>query len=236
MLENIYQKLRFKWLLRTSKGYEQWLREQGVIIGKNLRLFNHKSISFDTTSPSLIEIGDNVAITADVTILTHDYATAVFVEKYHDYLPGRSKVILGNNIYVGQRTMILRGVTIGDNCIIGACSLVTKDIPANSVAAGIPARVICTIDEYYAKRKAKATNEALAYAKHIIETKGEARVEDFREEFAQFWSPDIECSEEFKAMVANMQLQGHEKDFFAEHVPAFASFEEFIEAAKKYGK
>jgi serine acetyltransferase len=43
------------------------------------------------------------------------------------------------------------GVTIGDNCIIGAGSIVTKNIPSNSVAAGMPARVICSIDEYYHK-------------------------------------------------------------------------------------
>ncbi len=232
MIRKIITKLKQYYYLSTSSRYVAYLRRQGVIIGKNLRLFNHKSISFDISSPGLIEIGDNVSITADVTILTHDYATAVFVEKYHDYLPGRSKVTLGNNIYIGQRAMILRGVTIGDNCIIGACSLVTKDIPANSVAAGIPARVICTIDEYYAKRKAKATEEALIYAKHILATKGEACIEDFREEFAQFWTPDVNCSTDFKEMVAKMQLQGHQNEFWSEHTPTFASFEEFIETAK----
>ena len=56
---------------------------------------------------------------------------------------------VGNNVYIGSGAYIMPGVTIGDNCIIGAASVVTKDIPANSVAVGIPARVIKTIDEYY---------------------------------------------------------------------------------------
>ena len=85
---------------RTAKGYAQWLREHGVVIGKNLRLFNHKSIRFDTTTPGLIMIGDNVSITADVSILTHDFCSSVFRQKYYDFVPGRSKVVIGNNVYV----------------------------------------------------------------------------------------------------------------------------------------
>lgn len=48
---------------------------------------------------------------------------------------------------------VLKGVTIGDNCIIGIGSIVTKDIPANSVAIGNPAKVVCSLDEYFEKRK-----------------------------------------------------------------------------------
>lgn len=48
---------------------------------------------------------------------------------------------------------VLKGVTIGDNCIIGIGSIVTKDIPANSVAIGNPAKVVCSLDEYFEKEK-----------------------------------------------------------------------------------
>lgn len=60
---------------------------------------------------------------------------------------GRIKV--GSNVFFGNNCIILPGVTIGDNVVIGAGSVVTKDIPSNTVAAGVPARVIKTIDEYY---------------------------------------------------------------------------------------
>ncbi|HEX7757448.1 MAG TPA: DapH/DapD/GlmU-related protein, partial [Niabella sp.] len=56
-------------------------------------------------------------------------------------------VTIGNNVWVGGNATILPGVTIGDNCVIGAGSVVTKDIPANSLAVGNPARVIRQIEQ-----------------------------------------------------------------------------------------
>lgn len=76
------------------------------------------------------------------------------------YFDGKSmdkigRIKIGDNCFIGSRSIILMNVIVGDNVIIGAGSVVSKDIPSNSVAAGIPAKVICTVDEYYAKNKAK---------------------------------------------------------------------------------
>ena len=60
-------------------------------------------------------------------------------------------VTAGNNCFIGIRSTIMPGVSIGDNCIIGACSLVTKNIPSGEVWAGVPAKKICTLDEYEEK-------------------------------------------------------------------------------------
>ena len=65
-------------------------------------------------------------------------------------------IMVGNDVYIGIRAMILPGVTIGNRCIIGAGSVVTKDIPDNSVAAGVPARVIKSTDEYLENMKKKS--------------------------------------------------------------------------------
>ena len=65
------------------------------------------------------------------------------------------KIVVGNNCFIGHGAKIMPGVTIGDNVIVGACAIVTKDVPSNSVVAGIPARVICTIDDFYNKNKDK---------------------------------------------------------------------------------
>ena len=65
--------------------------------------------------------------------MTHDFGTFVFRNLYHDFVPSSGKVSIGNNVYIGRDVTILKGVNIGDNCIIGLGSIVTKDIPSNSV-------------------------------------------------------------------------------------------------------
>lgn len=225
------EKIKKYWQCRTSKGYEQWLRNQGVVIGKNLRLYNHKSIRFDISTPGLITIGDNVSITADVSILTHDFCSSVFRQKYYDYVSGRSKVVIGNNVYIGQKAMILRGVTIGDNVIIAAGAIVTKDISSDSVVAGVPARVVCTLDEYYRKRKAKAVGEAKQYARDLYNYRGtRPTIEDFWEEFALFYHENEKYSEAFVERIKNVQMPGELYDeFIKNNQPVFASFEDFLD-------
>ena len=64
-------------------------------------------------------------------------------------------ITVGSNVYFGAHSIVLPSVTIGDNVIIGAGSIVSKDIPSNSVAVGVPARVIKSIDEYYQGMQSK---------------------------------------------------------------------------------
>ena len=232
---SILSKIKTYLQCRTAKGYEQWLREQGVVIGKNLRLFNHKSIVIDTSTQGLIEIGDNVVIAGNVTILSHDYCTSVFMYKNVDFISGRSKVIIGSNVHIGQRVMILRGVTIGDNVIIAAGAIVTKDIPSDSVVAGVPARVVCTLDEYYQKRKAVAVNEAKQYARDLYQYRGvRPTVEDFWEEFALFYHEEENYPTAFVQRIKNVQMPGELYDeFIKNNKPTYASFDEFLDDALK---
>jgi acetyltransferase-like isoleucine patch superfamily enzyme len=65
-------------------------------------------------------------------------------------------ISIGNDVHIGLRTMIMPGVRIGNRVIIGAGSIVTKDIPDNSVAVGVPARVIRTVDQYLEDMKKKS--------------------------------------------------------------------------------
>lgn len=224
------KRILYKWQTRTAKGYERYLIKHGVIIGKNLRLFNHKSIRIDTTSEGLIRMGNNVTITADVSILSHDFCSSVMRNVYYDYLNGRSSVMIGNNVYIGQKSVVCRGVIIGDNVIIGAGSIVTKDIPSNSVAAGVPARVICTLDEYHERRKARVLNDAKAYAKALYKYRGtKPTVEDFWEEFALFYNPHTEVyPQTFTNNLRQKQLYGIYDEFMKHNTPAYASFDEFL--------
>lgn len=131
----------------------KFLRDSGAIIGKNVKI---SSIDGFGTEPCLIEIGDNVYFAnSSIKLLTHDGGIMVLkriglADKTNDLF---GKIKIGNNCFIGINATILKNVTIGDNCIIGAGSIVTKSVPPNSVVAGVPARVICTINEYYEKNK-----------------------------------------------------------------------------------
>lgn len=106
--------------------------------------------------PFLVYLHDNVAISAGVRIVTHSALNTVFnhEEKTDQYLCRFGKVEIGNNVYVGADAIINYGVTIGDNCIVAAGAIVTKDVPSGSIVGGVPARVIGTYES--AKEKARA--------------------------------------------------------------------------------
>ena len=80
------------------------------------------------------------------------------MEKYLDHLGGG--VSIGDNVFIGMKSTILKGTHIGNNVVIGANSLVHKNIPGNCVAAGNPCHVIMNLEEYYQKRKMAQFNEA----------------------------------------------------------------------------
>lgn len=128
---------------------EKCARKLGVKAGKNFHLYGKV---FFGTEPWAVSLGDNVYLTDGVKFLCHDGGTLLFRSKIHD-LEITKPIKLGNNVYVGNNVIFLPGVTIGDNVIIGAGSVVSKNIPNNSVAVGVPAKVIKTSEEYLEKIK-----------------------------------------------------------------------------------
>jgi len=90
-----------------------------------------------------IEIGDNCAIARDVIIRDTD-AHELVEEGFKKTKP----VKIGNHVWIGTRAIIMKGVTVGDGAVVAAGAVVTKDVPKNSVVAGIPARVIKTIERW----------------------------------------------------------------------------------------
>ena len=93
-----------------------------------------------------VHIGDDVMIGPNVLLCVTGHPL------YHEYRLGGTQfslpIHIGNRVWIGAGAMIMPGVTIGDNSVIGAGSLVTKDIPANVLAYGSPCRVIREIGEY----------------------------------------------------------------------------------------
>lgn len=138
----------FIWAFSKYKPIE-YARWVGVNIGKNPHFYGPTSWG---TEPWLITIGDNVHITGNCKFINHDGGTLIFRDQIPD-LEISKPIVIGNNVYIGEETMILPGAHIGNNCVIGARSVVTKDIPNNSVAVGVPARVIKSADEYLEKLK-----------------------------------------------------------------------------------
>jgi maltose O-acetyltransferase len=94
-----------------------------------------------------IKIGDRVRIAQHVSILDHDHHYVIINGKLDTTGFNIKPITIGNNVWLADKVTVIKGVTIGDNVIIAANSVVTKNIPSNSVAAGIPAKVIKTLFE-----------------------------------------------------------------------------------------
>jgi len=95
-------------------------------------------------------LGKNVHITDGTRFITHDGGTLLFRHIVTD-LEITKPITVGNNVYIGNNVILLPGVHVGNNVVIGAGAVVSRDIPDNSVAVGVPARVIKTCDEYFEK-------------------------------------------------------------------------------------
>lgn len=151
MLKKVFNKII--WNIASEDKRIKILRKRGVKIGD--RCYIEKNVVFGS-EPYLISIGNDVRLTANVKFITHDggmwVARNLGVLKNADKF---GKITIGNNVHIGWDVILMPGVNIGNNTIIGAGAVVTKDIPDNSVAVGIPAKVISSIEEYCEKNSKK---------------------------------------------------------------------------------
>lgn len=170
-----------------QESYIEYLRRGGAEIGERVRIFDPQTTIIDATRPFMLKIGNDVQITSGVTILTHGYDWSVIKGAYGEVLGSAGEVVIGNNCFIGMHTTILKGVHIGDNCIIGANSLVNKDISAGYVAAGNPAKLIMTVEEYRKKRIDAQLKEAEELYRCYVKRIGkEPPIEVFDEFFGCF--------------------------------------------------
>lgn len=207
-----------------------YLRSVGCDVGNNVFFQSPQTACVDTTRPLLVKIGDNCTVLENFLLLTHDNITKCFINIYHEFLPSSGPVTIGNNVYFARNCTVLKNVTIGDNCIIGFGSVVTRDIPANSVVVGAPARVICTLEEYYEKRKKQSYEEALNLARIIYRKTGKRpTVEQMYEEFPMWMEGD---QDDLRLRFSVKQQLGAYHDIWKkQHKAPFSSFDEFIDKA-----
>lgn len=220
----------------NSERYCNYLRKKGILIGTGTHIDPQTSL-IDTSRPSLIQIGDNCYMNNNFTLLTHDWVTNVFINTKRMFINSSGKVCIGNNVSFGQNVMVLKGVTIGDNCFIGAGSIVTKDIPANTIAVGAPCKVVMTLEEYYQKRLVKNEEEAFEYARSILERFNRIpNIYDFWEEFPLFIDGNkIEDYPEIKDIIKN-QLGPIYEDYKQNHIAKYNGLNDFLKAAGVYEK
>ena len=213
----------------NSLNYRNYLKKMGIKIGDNTHFYSPWSISIDTQRPWMIEIGDNVHITAGVTILQHGYDWAVIQKKYGEVIGSSGKIKVGNNVFIGTKSTILKGVTIGDNVIIGANSLVNKNLDSNGVYAGNPIRFIMSLDEYYEKRKSEQLSEAIELVQEYYKRYNKIPCKSLlREYFWLFENRKEPLIDEYDRV---HQLQGN-YDFtmkiYNDKKPLFKNYEDFI--------
>lgn len=148
LIKNLFLRLKnwFDLIGYDDFTIEAYFRKQGANVGKNNRIM----IRSLGESPYLVMIGNHCTITSGVVLLTHDGAGWLFT----DELPSLQKfgsIEILDNCFIGINAVILPGVKVGPNSIVGACSVVTKDVPPGMVVAGNPASVVSDIDSYREK-------------------------------------------------------------------------------------
>lgn len=124
----------------TTESYIEARNKTAFIsIGKSTMINIHCRLICNS---SFIEIGDNCRIGTDFLCVDSDFHGIKKEDRDNPEKIKNRPVKIGNDVFIGNNVTILKGVEIGDNCVIGAGSVVVKSIPANTVACGNPAKVI----------------------------------------------------------------------------------------------
>lgn len=216
----------------SQEAYIEYLRKNGVVIGDNVLIYAPNHTTVDIRKPWLVSIGNNCKITSGVTILAHDYSVSVARRKFGQFVGGSLPVSIGENVFIGIGSTILMGTTIGKNCIVGANSVVKGNFPDDSVIAGNPAKVICSIDDFYNKNLKKWIDNAKRCAKAIYINSGhKPTIEDMSDGYAWLYlERNVENIEKYKNFftLSSDDYEDIIKHFF-ESQPLYSSFEAFLE-------
>ncbi len=137
-------------VMRRVRGHppDSWMVRRGLTLGHGVYI--NETASLDPDFLWLISIDDEAVLANRVQILAHDGSTRHFTGYIRI-----GRVHIGRRVYVGAGAIILPGVTVGDESVIGAGSVVRRDVAPGTVVAGNPAAVIGTTEDFAAKHRAR---------------------------------------------------------------------------------
>lgn len=137
-------------------------KDGGLTMGRDVSIL--PDVEIDYSHYWHVSIGDEVTLAPGVRIIAHDAST-----KRHLGYTRIAKIVIEKRVFVGACSIILPGATIGENSIIGAGSVVTGSIPPNVVAAGNPAKAICPLEDFLAKRAAELKTAPLFGSEYTLD-------------------------------------------------------------------
>ena len=222
----------------SSETLINYLRKHGSKIGDDVKIYAPNKTLIDKQNPYLLKIGNHVRITEGVKILTHDYSWSVLkCYSSEKIMPGaifgsQAPVEIGDNVFIGMNAIVTAGVKIGDNVIIGAGSVVARNCESDGVYAGVPAKRIMSIEEFYWKRKnaqfEEAKNIAICYKQRF------GSIPDrtvFNEYFMLFNNKeDADCVDAYRKQMETSMNYDECATWMLNNKPMFSSYEDFLRA------
>jgi acetyltransferase-like isoleucine patch superfamily enzyme len=146
---------RLRWLylrLCRPNGFEyaEFVRRHGCLhaIGEHCSILPTTTF----TDPHLTSLGNNVHFST-CALICHDGSIAMLNRAYDTHLDAVGPIIIRDNVFIGYGAVVLQNVTIGPNSIVAAGAVVTRDVPPDTIVAGVPARPIGTLDDLVARMR-----------------------------------------------------------------------------------
>lgn len=213
----------------STERYVRALKARGAHISDDLYIQTPESVFIDDTTPYMLTIGKNVFIASGVTILTHDACQRIETAKNGNISGYIRPVDIGNRVFLSVKSTVLCGVSICDDVIVGANSVVTSSITKPGVYIGNPAVKAADTDMLFAFRESKQLDEAYTLAVRYYEAFGTKPPEDVLNEYFRIFCPRNEAAVSEKCR-SQMKLCGNFDqcmESFLSSEPEFESYDEF---------